>query len=57
MSCPFCGVAFNIALDAGAGTVAGTYASHIRAQHPKEAFVVSVIGGTVLLYVISRIFK
>jgi hypothetical protein len=57
MGCPFCGLVFNAGLSYGAGTVAGACANHIRVRHPKEAFLMSLVGGTLITYLITRMLK
>ena len=57
MGCPFCGLVFNAALNAGAGAVAGSWANHIRARHPAEATVISLVGGAMIVYLAYQLFK
>jgi hypothetical protein len=57
MGCPFCGLVFNAALNAGAGAIAGSVANHIRARHPVEATVVGLVGGAVILWLLYLLFK
>ncbi len=55
MPCPFCGAVFNLGLNAGAGALAGAWANHIRARHPKEALIVSFFGGAFLIWLWKRL--
>ena len=57
MGCPFCGLVFNAALNAGAGAVAGSMANHLQARHPLEAAVVGLVGGAAIVYLVYLLLK
>jgi hypothetical protein len=52
MACPFCGAAFGVVVNYGAGVMANSLANHIRTQHPTAAFVITFVGGTVIAAIV-----